>query len=52
MRETHDIRARENDVKVSLDLLKEGNKDEDIEEKTPVVDADTLRKGTGYNPQF
>ncbi|XP_028402201.1 nuclear mitotic apparatus protein 1-like [Dendronephthya gigantea] len=45
MRESHVIRAMENDVKVSLDTLKDENKDdEEDEEKKPLVDADTLKK--------
>jgi hypothetical protein len=43
IRETHDIRARENDVKVSLDSLKEAETTND--EKKSDVDKDALKKG-------
>ncbi len=45
IRETHDVKAMENDVKVSLDSLKEEDKETNNEEKKPDVDRDVLKKG-------
>jgi hypothetical protein len=45
IRETHDIKARENDVKVSLDSLKEENMEKGSEETKPVIDREALKKG-------
>jgi hypothetical protein len=45
IRETHDIKARENDVKVSLDSLKEENMEKGSEETKPVIDREVLKKG-------
>ncbi|CAB3996892.1 Hypothetical predicted protein [Paramuricea clavata] len=44
IRETHDIKARENDVKVSLDSLKEENMEKGSEETKPVIDREVLKK--------
>ena len=43
IREIQGIRGRENDVKVSLDSLKED--ETDGEEKKPAIDRDALKKG-------